>query len=130
MFPPCAAEFLTAYERAVAAGSVKSTPVRKVNRGSTTIGDPSALPLLFWLHRETLTERIEAEIDALADDANALTAEQRTEQVGEIDRDRLAIQREEEHWVSKAIEDGANMLRRPDADPRAVLGLADDMPAR
>ena len=65
----------------------------------------------------------------IADDQNALTAEQRAEQIGEIDRDRLAIQREEEHWVGKAIEDGMTMLRRPDADPRAVLGLADDMPA-
>ena len=36
-----------------------------------------------------LAQKIEAEIDALADDANALTAEQRTEQVGEIDRDDL-----------------------------------------
>ncbi len=95
----------------------------------TATGDPSALPLLFWLHRDTLIERIEAEIDALADDANALTAEQRAEQIKEIDRDQLAVQHEEEHWIGKAVDDGANLLRRPDADPRAVLGLADDMPA-
>ena len=94
----------------------------------TATGDPSALPLLFWLHRAPLIERIETEIDALADDANALTAEQRSEKIGEIDRDRLAIQREEEHWVSKVIEEGGNMLRRSDSDPRAVLGLADNMP--
>jgi hypothetical protein len=93
------------------------------------IGDPSPLPLLFWLHRETLIQRIESQIDEISDDQNALTAEQRHAQISEIDRDRLAIQREEEFWVGSAIDDGMNGLRRPGADPRAVLGLADDMPA-
>ena len=75
------------------------------------------------------SRRSRQQIDAIADDANALTEQARTEQIGEIDRDRLAVQREEEHWVGKAIDGGMTMLRRPDADPRAVLGLADDMPA-
>jgi hypothetical protein len=92
-------------------------------------GDPAPLPLLFWLHREALIQKIEAQIDEISDDQNALTAEQRNAQISEIDRDRLAIQREEEFWVSSAIDDGTNILRRPEADPRAVLGLADDMPA-
>ena len=92
-------------------------------------GDPSALPLLFWLHRDAIVAKIEAQINEVADDANALTAEQRTEQIGEIERDRLAVQREEEYWIGKAIDVGMTILRRPDADPRAVLGLADDMPA-
>jgi hypothetical protein len=95
----------------------------------TAVGDPQAMPLLFWLHREALIAKVEAQIDAISDDPNALTAQQRTESLTEIDRDRLAIEREEEHWVSTAIEGGANVLRRPDADPRAVLGFADDMPA-
>ena len=95
----------------------------------SAVGDPQALPLLFWLHRDAVVAKIEAQIDEIADDQNALTKEQRAEQIGEIDRDRLAIQRDEEHWVSKAIEDGMTMLRRPEADPRALLGLDDSMPA-
>ena len=95
----------------------------------SAVGDPSALALLFWLHRETIIERINEQIDANSDDANSLTAEQRTEQIGEIDRDRLAVQREEEFWINAAIDGGTNILRRPDADPRAVLGLDASMPA-
>ena len=98
-------------------------------RPVSAVGDPQALPLLFWLHRAAIIAKIDAQIDAVADDANSLTDQERAEQIGEIDRDRLAVQREEEHWIGKAIDAGMTMLRRPDADPRAVLGLADDMPA-
>ena len=95
----------------------------------SAVGDPQALPLLFWLHRDAIFAKIEQQIDAVADDANSLTERERAEQIGEIDRDRLAVQREEEHWIGAAVDAGMTMLRRPDADPRAVLGLADDMPA-
>ncbi len=95
----------------------------------SAVGDPQALPLLFWLHRDAIISKIEQQIDEIADDSSALTKEQRTEQIGEIDRDRLAVQREEEHWIGVAVDGGMTSLRRPDADPRAVLGLADDMPA-
>jgi hypothetical protein len=91
-------------------------------------GDPRGFPLLVWLHRDTIVARLEHEIDLTADDDHALTAEQRIQQLSAIDRERLAIQREEEHWVCVAIEDGATIARRPLADPRAVLGLADSMP--
>ena len=69
------------------------------------------------------------EIDAVADDVNALTDHQRSELIAAIDRDRLAVQRDEEHWFTVATKSGTTLLRRPDADPRAVLGFADDMPA-
>ena len=95
----------------------------------SAVGDPSALPLLFWLHRDAIVAKIEQQIDAVADDANSLTERERAEQIGEIDRDRLAVQREEEHWIGAAVDAGMTMLRRPYADPRALLGLADDLPA-
>jgi hypothetical protein len=105
------------------------TDVHVGGRLVSAIGDPSSLPLVFWLHREALIQKIEAQIEEVSDDQHALTAAQRTEQISEIDRDRLAVQREEEFWVCSAIDDGMNVLRRPEADPRAVLGLTDDMPA-
>jgi hypothetical protein len=92
-------------------------------------GDPASLPLIFWLHREALIAKINAEIEAVLDDDFALTAQQRIEQLATIDGDRLAIQRDEEHWFVAATKSGVCLLRRPDADPRALLGLADDMPA-
>jgi hypothetical protein len=90
-------------------------------------GDPSPL-VLFWLHKDAIIERIEREIDAIADDANALTLEQRTEQVALISADKLATEREEEHFLIQAVVAGAAIQRRSAADPRAVLGLGDDMP--
>ena len=90
----------------------------------TAAGDPPALPLLFWLHRDAIIAKVEAQIDAVADDPNALTAQQRAEQIGEIDRDRLAVHVHEEYWVTVAIDDGVNVIRRADADPRALLDLA------
>jgi len=83
---------------------------------------------MFWLHRDLLVERIEAAIDAVSDDEHALTLAQRTAQLAEIDRDRLAVQREEEFWLVEAVKGGAKLLRRPEADPRAVLMLGSDMP--
>ena len=40
----------------------------------TAVGEPSALPLLFWLHREAIVSKIEQQIDEIADDPSALTA--------------------------------------------------------
>jgi len=90
----------------------------------TIISEPPVLPLLFWLHSDTLIERIEREIDAVSDDAHALSQDQRSAQISVIDRDRLAVGREEEHWLCVATKDDSmNLLRRTDADPRAVLDL-------
>jgi hypothetical protein len=82
-----------------------------------------------WLHRDAIIEKIETAIDALADDAHALTAEQRCDQLAEIDRERLTVERAEEHCFTEAVAAGANIIRRPTADARAVLGLSSAMPA-
>lgn len=94
----------------------------------SSFGDPNGLPLFFWLNREAITEKIERLIDEVADDNSALTKQNRAERIAEIDRDRLATQRDEEFFIGRAITDGMTVLRRADADPRAVLGLADEMP--
>jgi hypothetical protein len=103
--------------------------VRIGDRMLAAVGDPSALALLVWLHRDTLIERIEQEIDLVADDQHALATAQRAELLKPIEKDRLAAEREEEFLISTAIAEGNMMLRRCDADPRAVLGLGDEMPS-
>jgi hypothetical protein len=92
-------------------------------------GDPACLPLMFWMLEESITAKLQQEIDELADDRNSLTAKERAERISEIDRERLAVERQEEFWVSKCIDDGLTILRRPSADVRALLNLADHMPA-
>ena len=85
--------------------------------------------LLAWLFKETLVSRIELEIDASADDEHALSTEQRAETLAACRRDCLAYEREEEALVEHAEANGLEILRRVDADPRAILGLSDELPA-
>lgn len=79
--------------------------------------------LLAWLAPEALLERLYAEIDSASDDTNALTAEQRNERLADLDRRRLDLERQEEHWLDKAEHDGLVIERRSDASPLAVLGV-------
>lgn len=92
-------------------------------------GAPDATALIFWLHRDLIIARIDAALDAIADDEHALTLAQRSEQMAVIERDKLAIEREEEAAIIAAGAAGLVILRRPDCDVRAVLGLSDDLPA-
>lgn len=94
----------------------------------TNVGDPGALALMFWLHHDAIVQRLEALIDEQADDQNALTLEQRSEQLAEIARDLLATEREEAYWTDAAIAAGAAVLHRADLDPRAALMLSSSLP--
>jgi hypothetical protein len=82
-----------------------------------------AAALIAWALGPTLVDAIEREIDELSDDARALTAEQRREKLNEIAADMLAVEREEEALIEVAEGEGLAVLRRLDADPRAVLGI-------
>lgn len=84
---------------------------------------PNALAILAWLNRDQLIAAIEAEIDDVSEDGVALTDLQRAQQVAEVRADRLAVEREEEALIETAATQGLDLLRRPDADPRAVLGV-------
>jgi hypothetical protein len=93
----------------------------------TTI--PDALAILVWAHRDALIARLDEEIESCSTDKEALTDEQRRAKSAAILADILAIEREEEAFIERMEASGAMFLRRPDADPRAVLGLSSDMPA-
>jgi hypothetical protein len=66
----------------------------------------------------------EQEIDLLADDSAALSPEERRKKMSEIESSLLELERAEESVV---LAEGCP--RRPDADPRAILGLSDSAPA-
>lgn len=80
--------------------------------------------VLAWLFRDEIVTKIEAEIEACADDANALSTQQRSDRLDEIASDRLLVEREEESLIEAAERKGLAVMRRPDADARAVLGIA------
>lgn len=88
-----------------------------------------ALGFQCWLHRDAVIAGIEREIEAMADDENALTAVERDQQLTQIKRDKLATEREEVAFIRVANSQGAHIPYRGDTDCRALLGLSDDMPA-
>jgi hypothetical protein len=80
--------------------------------------------LIAWALGPALVQAIEREIDEIADDERALSADQRRAKLNEIAADLLAVEREEESLIEMAEAEGLPIHRRSDADPRAVLGLA------
>lgn len=106
-------------------------PVETFTRGdgvALTYNAPASTALIAWLQRDQLIARLEAEIDATADDSQAFTDEQRRKADADLKAQILAFGREEEAAICAAAREGTTLTRRPDADPRAVLGLDDSLP--
>lgn len=74
--------------------------------------------LIAWLQRDALLAALYAEIDEMADDKNALSEEQRTAELARIEAQAL-----EQERIEEVLVEDLGVDRRPDADPRAVLGL-------
>ncbi|PPC98689.1 MAG: hypothetical protein CTY36_10655 [Methylocystis sp.] len=83
---------------------------------------------LAWLFKDQLIAAMERAIDEDCDDASALTDEERARRIKQAKADILAAERLEEAAIERAAESGLIIPRRPDADPRAVFGLADSCP--
>lgn len=79
--------------------------------------------VLAWLHRDALIAAVEAEIDAIADDENAMTDRQRAEKLAEIAADLLATEHEEARLIEAAAAEGVIISPRKDIAPAAVLGV-------
>ena len=112
--------------------SVEQTPLTVYGSKDRIVVYPNGndgSAMLAWVHRDALIARIEAEIDAESDDSKALTDEDRCERMTSIRSQILATEREEEAHITAALDAMSGIVRRRDADPRAVLGLADSLPA-
>lgn len=95
--------------------------------GYGTARVPNVSAILAWLMPDQFLAALNRDIDAIADDENALTDEQRAARIAELEAETLAIERIEESLIEQA---GGQVARRGDADVRAALGLADrPMPA-
>jgi hypothetical protein len=93
------------------------------------VDPPDGIAFFAWLHQDQMVIAIEREIDSSSDDANALTGVERQKQRTTALADILANERDEEDAIMAARTNGVDILRRIDADPRAVLGLASELPA-
>ena len=89
-----------------------------------TMPDPSAL--IAWLFRDALGAALEAELDDLAEEteAAALTDEDRAAEIARLEAELYLLEIREEQMIVRLERAGGEIARRPDANPRAVLGLA------
>jgi hypothetical protein len=119
---------------AIETGAALTWPVVRFREVFPIVGKleferPDTMAILCHLFRPQMIEAAKAAIAAAADDAAALSDADRARLIGEAQRDALAVEREECALVKAAIAAGQPASFRPDTDPRAMLDLADDMPA-
>lgn len=77
--------------------------------------------LVALLFKDQLLARLDSLVDAIADDGAALTDEAREAKEQELLASILRLEREEEFFLEQCH---GEVIRRADADPRAVLGIA------
>jgi hypothetical protein len=92
------------------------------SRYSTAVASDA---LLCWLFKKQMIVAVDAEIDANAMDAEALSDDERARLLALWRPDLLAAERLEEALIEAAAATGQTIARRMDADVRAILGLAD-----
>lgn len=82
---------------------------------------------LAWLHGDAIKAALEAEIDRRVGE-DGVSAQARTKAEAELPVAILALERREEALIERALMEGMEVGRRPDASPMAVLGIefADD----
>jgi hypothetical protein len=91
--------------------------------GAALIGDGGG-PLFIWLMRDALVERVKKLIAELPQ-GGALSDIEREKRFAEIAARRLELERMEEACICEAEKQGQLIPRRRDADPRAVLEVAE-----
>lgn len=79
---------------------------------------------LAWLDPELLIKRLEQEIDQMPKPALALTAKDKTDRWAFLTSELAALEASEERLIESAADDGREIARRIDADPQAILCVA------
>lgn len=88
-------------------------------QGNMLIGDGGA-KLLIWLMRDELKAKVRSLIPRHPD---AMTVAQREKRLAQIAAEKLDLERREEAVIEALEQQGRAVERRPDADPRAILGV-------
>ncbi|MCZ6858929.1 MAG: hypothetical protein O7I42_01380 [Alphaproteobacteria bacterium] len=96
-------------------GSFDTTELEKL------LGKPG---LLIKLLREPLKAYLLQVFDAEAGDAMGLPSGERRKKLTELDGRLYQLEQEEERLIELLEDQGADVIRRPDANPAAALGLS------
>jgi hypothetical protein len=83
-----------------------------------------AIETMAWLFPERFAQRLEDLIDGLPDPDLVLNAADRRKCIRELEQTIEKLERDEEAAVAMCIADGVDVLRRANASPLAVLGVA------
>jgi hypothetical protein len=110
---------------ATIAWSRESLEPRLVPQGMAPV--PGVFAILAWLAKDSLIERLEAEIDELADDSRAPSAAQRSTRERDLLARALMAERREVAAIEHAERSGVVIAMRSDCDIRGVLSLADEV---
>ena len=89
-------------------------------------GGVDLAPVLAALFGDTIKERLAAALKTMPDYEPGLPLAERPKKAAELDNQILELERQEEAIITQAETNGIRIARRPDADPRAVLGVEDD----
>ncbi|SRR5258707_290538 len=82
------------------------------------------LAMMAWLDADKLVERLEAEIDATPEPALALPEAEKVKRLQELVANLDQLERLDEALVVEAhVQGNEAVIRRPDANPMAVLGV-------
>jgi hypothetical protein len=84
---------------------------------------PDVLAVFAFVFKDQLLKRLDQEIDASADDANAMTPEAREQAESEILGDLIEIERQEAELVFRAQAQGIQIEHRGDISPQSLLSV-------
>jgi hypothetical protein len=131
--PPPKAALKDMVRTAVQSWVGKGTPRISLHGGDMRISfaDPSAyttslddiVRIVVWANADQVTALLDAQIDRMELPSMALTLAEKTERSADLNRQLVQLQRQEEAAIEKALQAGVVVARRPEADPRAVLGI-------
>jgi len=89
---------------------------------STVAQVKNAFALTVWLHRDLLLQKINEQIDAEADDKPAMTVDERTAKLDQLNKSLTRLLRDEEAIIMK-IEEHGSVVPRLHRDPLILLGV-------
>jgi hypothetical protein len=120
-------------ERHVQAMAARGRPNVTVERGELSItftdgkafgvSPERAIAHLAWLHPDAMLARFTEAIDAMSESPHAMPESERLQRLAEGRASLEQLERSEESLIVLAAAEGVEVMRRPTADPLAVLGI-------
>ena len=88
-----------------------------------TIGPPQLAAVLAWLDADAFTARLLATFSDLPSSGEGVSAAARQTRINELTEHIEQLERREEFHIEEAARHGLEIVRRPTANPAAILGV-------